>query len=93
MYRIAQEALENIERHAGARNVHVLLSCDGGRLQLRIEDDGCGFEPDSVTSDRYGVAGIRERADLLRAAIRVESAPGRGTRVHLDAPMGQGAGE
>jgi signal transduction histidine kinase len=93
VYRIAQEAIENVERHAIARNVHVMLSCDGGRLQLRIEDDGCGFDPDGVTPDRYGVAGIRERADLLGAAIRVESAVGRGTRVQLDAPMAQGVGE
>jgi len=88
LYRIAQEALNNVAKHARATQATVRLRCcpgDGGegrgRVELCISDDGVGFDPDSVSSDRLGLGSMRERAQLLGANLRIESKPGYGTRV------------
>jgi signal transduction histidine kinase len=82
LWRIAQEAVANAERHAGARHISVSWECDERRALLQVADDGRGF-PLGTTGrmDAYGILGMRERADSIGARLEVVSAPGRGTRV------------
>jgi nitrate/nitrite-specific signal transduction histidine kinase len=83
-YRVAQEALNNIAKHAGARQVALRLECQPGQTNLTIQDDGLGFEPDSIQPDHMGISIMRERADSIGAYLRVESQIGQGTTVKLD---------
>jgi signal transduction histidine kinase len=83
-YRVAQEGLENIVRHAAAQNVELRLSRQNNEIQLRIRDDGLGFDPATIDQGQhYGLRGLRERADLLGAKLAIKSAPGRGTTIRL----------
>jgi signal transduction histidine kinase len=85
LFRIAQEALGNAVKHAGAQTVHVRLALANGTLALRVSDDGCGFEPDDAARrGRLGLVSMRERADRLGGALVIDSAPGAGTTVSLD---------
>ncbi len=81
MYRIAEEALSNVERHAAAQNVTVHLACGTDRVDLVIRDDGVGFDPATVDPERYGLTGMRERAALVGATLAVHSRPGGGTEI------------
>ncbi|MGB3412070.1 MAG: GAF domain-containing sensor histidine kinase [Microthrixaceae bacterium] len=82
MWRVAQEALANIEKHAGATAVRVVWRCDGDRAFIDITDNGVGFEQGRAgRMDSYGVLGMRERASSIGAVLEIVSAPGRGTRV------------
>jgi nitrate/nitrite-specific signal transduction histidine kinase len=81
LYRIAQEALNNVVKHADANRVILSLSCDVGTISLTVSDDGCGFDPDHVPRERLGQRSMQERADAIGAHFSVESAPGRGTTV------------
>lgn len=83
LFRVVQEALTNVARHSGARNVSVVMSIQRGRIRLVVEDDGRGFDADGVGS-RLGLAGIRERVELLGGTLRIESSPGQGTAVNVD---------
>lgn len=87
LYRIAQEALNNIAKHSGASSAEVLLQYaeeDGGRgIRLKISDNGKGFEPHKVTSEHLGVGIMRERAETIGAELRVESRLGSGTDIIL----------
>jgi nitrate/nitrite-specific signal transduction histidine kinase len=83
-YRVAQEALNNIAKHSGARQVELQLECQPGQLNLRIQDDGLGFEPVSITPDHMGMAIMRERASSIGASLKIESQVGQGTTVELD---------
>jgi two-component system, NarL family, sensor histidine kinase UhpB len=85
VYRVAQEALTNALRHAGATALRFSLCADGGEVVLAVEDDGRGFDPEQVSS-ASGIRGMRERALLVRARLEVDSAPGRGTAVRLRTP-------
>jgi signal transduction histidine kinase len=88
-YRIVQEATTNVARHAGARRCVVTLTADAARLQVVIEDHGKGFDlaaHESGGRRGLGLIGMRERAALLNGTVRVESAPGRGTRVSASLP-------
>lgn len=90
LYRIAEEALNNIVRHASARTITVELALRGRSLHLRISDDGVGFDASKPAADgHYGLRGIHERALLIDGTITVESAPGRGTTITLTAPADQ----
>lgn len=80
LYRIAEEALTNVERHAGACTLAVSLDYNTA-ITLTIQDDGQGFDPAAVPADRYGLVGIRERAELIDATVRLETAPQQGTRL------------
>ncbi|HEY1402683.1 MAG TPA: PAS domain S-box protein [Pyrinomonadaceae bacterium] len=83
-YRIAQEALNNVAKHAGATSVSILLERRAGSVSLIVEDDGCGFDEEntSVSGDRgLGLAGMRERAALLGGSVEIESATGEGTTI------------
>ena len=87
VYRIAQEALTNVVRHAQARRVTVQLVLRPDQLQLTIADDGQGFDPLDPPSARYGLIGLNERARLLGGSLRVQSAPGAGTRLDVAIPL------
>jgi signal transduction histidine kinase len=91
LYRIAQEAITNVRKHAGPANVTVLLrERDGGYL-VQIADDGVGFASGDQTSlqGHLGLAAMRERATLAGGWVRVESAPGEGTTVQAWVPSRQ----
>jgi len=85
---VLREALRNIELHAGARRVRISLRRAAPDARLFVEDDGTGFDPSASTPGHFGVTGMRERARLAGAALAIDSAPGRGTRVTLTAPLG-----
>jgi two-component system NarL family sensor kinase len=87
LYRIAQEALTNIARHAQARQVNLELSLTPEQIRLSIEDDGQGFDPEDAPSGRYGLIGLNERTKLLGGSLRIESSPGTGTRVEVVIPI------
>jgi two-component system, NarL family, sensor histidine kinase DegS len=87
IFRVAQQALHNIEHHAHASQVLVRLKYDGGRLCLEVIDNGCGFDPENVRPGRLGLAGMKERACLIGATLTISSFPGS-TCVRLDLPPG-----
>ena len=82
-FRVAEEALYNIERHARAKNVTLRLSMGQDTTALYLRDDGVGFDPASVQEDRYGLVGMRERAAMISAEFKILSQPGRGTEIWL----------
>jgi signal transduction histidine kinase len=84
LVRIAQEALRNIERHAKATQVELRLeSSDEAMLELRIEDNGIGFEPREVRPGHYGIVGLREQAELIGAQLDIQSKLEGGTRLRV----------
>ena len=87
LFRIAQQALANADHHARARSVVVRLTREPDAVRLRIEDDGAGFDPADVPSDRFGLVGMRERARLLGGTLVVESAPDAGTVIDVVVPV------
>ena len=88
LFRIAEEALRNVERHAKASHVRVSLRvADDGRLTLSIEDDGVGFDPGASRPGHYGLVGLREQAQLIGAALSIQSAPRAGTTLRLALDM------
>ena len=94
VYRVAQESLCNVARHAHATRVTLRLTVEAQTLSLLIEDDGAGFLPDSIDQLRcFGLRGLRERARSVGAALTVGSRPGAGTRVDLKGtlPSAEGA--
>ena len=84
--RIAQEALQNAIKHAGASRIGVRLDAGDGRLVLEVEDDGVGFEPDGreTRARSLGLTSMQERAERLGGRLAISSAPGRGTTVRLE---------
>jgi signal transduction histidine kinase len=87
VYRIVQEALTNVARHAAATAVEVRVAADTAAVRGEVTDDGKGFEPAPVASS-LGLAGMRERAALAGGRLEVVSAPGAGTRVTFEVPLG-----
>jgi len=81
LYRIAQEALTNIQKYANANAVRLVLRRNHGRIELIVCDDGCGFEPQAVGCGHHGLAGMRQRMLALGGRIDVSSAPGAGTQI------------
>lgn len=86
LYRIVQELLGNVLKHAKASYVNIQLLENEGNLLLTAEDDGQGFEPSNIESDGIGLSNIRTRAEVLRAKMHLESAPGKGTFVSVEIP-------
>jgi signal transduction histidine kinase len=88
LYRVAQEALTNVVRHAGAEQVSVVVTQAGGGVRLVVEDDGVGFDPERISGTQsLGIAGMRERLELLGGDLRLETAPGAGCTVHARIPL------
>ena len=95
-FRMVQEAVTNVVRHAKARRLTVVLEAGDGRLALLIEDDGAGFDVgaarrQALEGGSLGLLGLEERADLAGGRARIESFPGRGTTVRVDLPIPGGA--
>lgn len=87
MFRIVQEALNNVQRHSGASIAEVELLQEDGRLRLVIRDHGVGFDLKQVPTDRFGLRGMKERARLFGGHTTIRSQPGRGTEVLVDMPI------
>lgn len=86
IYRIVQESLTNVVKHARAQRVSVLLTRANGRIKAVIEDDGNGFEPSAADAGGIGLIGMRERIELLDGSLAVESSPTSGTTVAVEVP-------
>lgn len=98
LYRIAQEALANVQKHSRAGTVHLRLRFASGAVRLDVSDDGVGFDPALPGADpapegvaagraRLGIAGMRERAAIVGGTLEVDSRPGGGTRVSVHVPV------
>jgi signal transduction histidine kinase len=86
-FRIIQEALTNVARHAGVLEATVELHLEGTLLELRVEDEGVGFDPAAPTAPSGGLSGMRERALLAGGRFAVDSQPGAGTRLLARLPV------
>jgi signal transduction histidine kinase len=88
LYRVTQETLNNIGKHAGASRVTVSLAAENGSVNLRINDDGVGFDPVAaarlLSEGHFGLAGMRERVEMVGGNLSIESGPGRGTSVAVE---------
>jgi two-component system nitrate/nitrite sensor histidine kinase NarX len=82
-YRIAQEALSNIVKHARARTVRIRMGQANDVVWLGVEDDGRGFNPEQLVSGHYGLQIMHERAEAIGARLEIQSEPGKGTRLYL----------
>ena len=78
-YRVCQEALSNVAKHAKANRVEINLKQEGDVVELRIHDDGIGFDLDQTSSGHYGLGMMRERAEAVGAQLSVTSQPDHGT--------------
>jgi two-component system NarL family sensor kinase len=87
LYRILQEALTNIGRHAQAHHVNVQVVVMPEHVEMTISDDGRGFDPDQVTNNHFGLIGMNERVKLLSGKLRVSSSPGAGTELEISVPL------
>ncbi|WPP44787.1 PAS domain S-box protein [Pseudomonas sp. AN-1] len=87
LFRVLQEALTNIMRHAQAHSVEIRLSREAGELQLCIADDGAGFDPAQVRSGSFGLVGMRERVAMFGGSLRLDSTPGQGTTLYVRVPL------
>ncbi len=87
LFRIIQEALTNAIRHSKSDRVSIDMKQTDRTIQVGIEDWGVGFDPAEPKSGHYGLEGIRQRARLLGGAAKIESEPGKGTRIEVDLPL------
>ncbi|WP_207061333.1 response regulator [Motiliproteus sp. SC1-56] len=87
LFRIFQEALTNVARHAGAKEIRAALTLTHGRAALSVHDDGSGFDPARVSPASHGLLGMRERLHQCGGKLTIESAPGRGTRLCAALPL------
>jgi PAS domain S-box-containing protein len=83
LYRIAQEALNNVSKHARASEAAVSLHCESGKAKLHVRDDGLGFDLAAAQAHQFGLAIMRERAQAIGATLDIDSTPGHGTRVEV----------
>lgn len=87
LYRVVQEALTNVVRHAGAERVSVVVTSTGQHVQLVVEDDGVGFDPEAlVPAEKIGLMGMEERMELFGGTVSIESASGAGCTVYARLP-------
>jgi Signal transduction histidine kinase len=86
LYRIAQELVGNALKHAQAKHLNIQFLQSGTGLMVSVEDDGQGFDPQQTSGEGIGMSNIRARANVLRAKVNVETAPGKGTFVSLEVP-------
>lgn len=91
LLRIAQEALNNVRRHADATVVRVHAAVHDGRLELLVGDNGRGFDPGAVNGGSFGLASMRERTALLGGELRIDSRPQDGTRIRVVVPLTEAA--
>jgi signal transduction histidine kinase len=90
LYRVIQEALHNVAKHARATSVKIRLQDSGKIVRCSIVDDGVGFDPGSPRAEAqergFGLLGMREKLQPLGGAVRIESAPGQGTKLSILIP-------
>ena len=86
LFRVVQEALSNVRKHSEARRVSVVLRSRRAFVEVTVTDDGCGFAPRRLDTDRLGLAGVSERVRLLGGAVEIETSPGAGTKVRATLP-------
>ncbi len=89
VYRIIQEALSNVRKHARATEVKVEIVSLGNRLVAKVADNGCGFDVEMVDTegDNWGLIGMRERAEIIGGSLQIESNVGQGTLIRLEVPI------
>jgi signal transduction histidine kinase len=87
LFRVVQESLSNVRKHSEAKNVSVVLRSRRTFVEVSVTDDGCGFDPRELDTDRLGLAGISERVRLLGGAVELETTPGAGTTVRATLPQ------
>ena len=87
LYRLVQEALTNVVKHAGAEQVSIVLTRAGDGVSAVVEDDGSGFDAAAIREDALGLVGMRERLALLGGTLTIESADGRGTALVASVPL------
>ncbi len=87
LYRICQEALTNVARHAEAGRADVQLVATPSQIRLVVEDDGRGFDVSNMPEDRHGLVGMNERAKMLGGRLEIRSNPGTGTRIEATVPL------
>jgi two-component system, NarL family, sensor histidine kinase DegS len=87
LFRLVQEAFNNVVRHANATSISVRVWTRKNTLYCTITDDGVGFDPKEDRPAGLGLLGIRERIGALHGAMTVRSAPGKGTQIHLSIPL------
>lgn len=97
LYRVAQEALTNVRKHARTKRARVALTHQPGRVRLEVRDEGRGFDPRATLGsngpgERVGLSGMRERVELLGGELSITSEPGRGTSVVAEVPLPQPEG-
>ena len=94
LYRIVQEALSNVVKHARATSVNVRLLRADREVMCSIQDNGCGFDPDSIRTNSetrgLGLLGIQERLKSLRGELQITSVPGKGTKLRISIPVEEG---
>jgi signal transduction histidine kinase len=86
VYRLVQEALNNVVKHAGAQRAEAVVEHRDGTVEITVRDDGAGFEPSAGTGG-FGLVGMRERVELAGGELRLDAAPGRGTTVRATIPV------
>lgn len=89
-FRVVQEGLTNVSRHAGAATVRLEIAARPDELEVRLQDDGRGFSPVEAEGRGLGLRGIRDRVALLGGSFAIESAPGQGARLRVCLPLGGG---
>lgn len=87
VYRVVQEALTNVVRHAQATSASVAVTAAAGQLRALVEDNGIGFDPTARTEGHLGLKGMSERAEMVGGTVRVASTPGSGTTIVLEIPL------
>lgn len=88
VFRIVQEALTNISKHAQARSAQISVACDERHLHVRVHDDGVGFDVEGPRKPAsFGLLGLRERASLAQGSVRIDSTPGSGTTIDIALPL------
>lgn len=91
VYRLLQEMLQNVKKHAHAREVQVKIVSDLNRLMIEVQDDGNGFNPSHVPSGHFGITGMRERVAYLGGQLDIQSELGKGSLFRISIPLTQGA--
>ncbi len=86
-YRVVQESLSNVRKHSGSPGVEVTLRRTADAVELRVADQGCGFEPQAAGRQGFGLVGMTERVRLVGGECRIESAPGAGARMYVRLPL------
>ena len=90
LFRITQEALNNVRHHSGVEKARIVLTQGAEHLRLVIHDDGVGFDPANVPQDRFGLEGMRKRAQLCGGRTQIQSAPRQGTTIMVEVPLPDG---